>query len=245
MQELIQTPILSLNKDNTEKYSRFSSILERISDEAAQRGFLARPFAKDSFAKLFSLTASQQEAIFGHLEKYLNLLRANELENSAGTEQNIRTREQSILQTCARKLEIMFGSDVYSHLTSEHIIEIYTQDLNQIYRNFSFFNLCSYSLLDLLTYPFHELYERSLQVNSLLMEAGQILSTRPYSLEPINLSHIPAHYMRERLSESKLCFNVEFKAMYPVYSWPREFYGYLVLQKARPMPNPEPGLYFI
>jgi hypothetical protein len=82
-------------------------------------------------------------------------------------------------------------------------------------------------------------------VNTWLMGAGQILAERPYSLAPISLGNIPKHVMREKFSEKKISFMIEFKEMYPVYTWNREFYGYLILQGAQRMPDAAGAMAFI
>lgn len=153
--------------------------------------------------------------------------------------------EAQLLQVCARKLGLVFDSSAYSGLTADHVIEVYNSEMLQIYRNLSFFSLCSYDLLDLLTNEFYELYERSYAINEELFKASQVLSNRPYNLEPYSMRHTPRHIMREKISAERRAFQVQFQSVYPVYTWSRTFYGFLVIQEAKLETNIDVNLRFL
>jgi hypothetical protein len=44
------------------------------------------------------------------------------------------------------------------------------------------------------------------------------------------LQHVPKHLWQEKFSQDKLTCLVQFKWMYPVYTWPQTHFGYLVVQ---------------
>lgn len=233
--------------NQSEKLQRLLSSLESFTQDLGQRGILIRPWSEASAAKFLSCSPEQQEKICSDFESYSSLVRSGGIPSlgqgaSNGPE---AYSEKDLLKVCAQKLQIRFHENVFNKMTNQDIVEIYDINLVQIYRNIGFFNLCSYSLLDLLSYEFYALYERSLQVNSWLMEAGRELYRKRNSFEPLSLQHIPKHFMREIFSEEKFSFMIEFKEMYPVYTCDREFYGYLMVQGAEKIPRPEAELFFI
>jgi hypothetical protein len=193
---------------------------------------------QDSLTRFEVMTPDKQDQVQKQFTSYLEMIGFWE-------EEIKEISESKMLESCAKKLGVVFDPRVYNTITNEHIIEIYTKDLFQIYRNLGFFNLCSYNLMDLLTNEFYELYERSLQVNVLLIEATEKLSKRPYSLEPESLLHIPQHIMREKFSPAKKSFMIQFQAMYPIYTWSRDFYGFLMIQEAKEVSQDEANLHFI
>lgn len=228
--------------------SGFIQDIEHFVDRSGlKRNHQLQGTTENSVQRFRNLSFEQMKAIQEKFKSYADLAIAINEEINPDLTEDITdvVPEQRLLEVCAKKLGIVFDPGVYTRLPKGRIVEIYNQDLIQIYRSLSFFNLCSYNLLDLLTHEFHELYDRSLQVNSLLMEAGQKLASRPYSLEPVSLRHIPQHIMREKFSEKKIAFQMQFEEMYPVYTWHRSFYGYLIILDARRMGDVDSGLVFI
>lgn len=241
-------PTLDIHRgDHEKRFLEFMTLLESFARNLAIKGIVIQPWGPVSAQKFLSLPLQQQEKVFGHFNSYLKLIGMAEgfPVNQEISEYKEIYSEKDLLKVCARNLEVEFHSDIYTKITNEDIIEVYDRDLVQIYRNLGFFDLCSYSLLDLLSYEFYTLYERSLQVNSLMIEAGKQLIDRAYSLEPVSLRHISKHLMREKFSDKKISFMIEFKEMYPVYTFNRDFYGYLIIQGVEKMPNAQTDLFFI
>lgn len=58
------------------------------------------------------------------------------------------------------KCALTVPSDLIGNLNDEDLIEVYDQNLNQVFRNLRFFSVSSYSLIDLLHKPLPELFER-------------------------------------------------------------------------------------
>lgn len=211
---------------------------------AQDKNINIRVYGENSLSKFLSRPLEEQAAILDGFKKYANLIDSAFLAQGAAAP-NQKYSEAELLKFCLGKLKLRIKSDVYDSITNDQIIELYTKEMKQVYRNLSFFKLCSYTLLDLLSYQPYELYERSLQVNHLLMEAQNELSTRAYCLEPLSLQHIPKHLTREKFSDQRLSFLIEFKEVYPVYTENNEYAGLLAIQEARPIENPDSGTIFI
>lgn len=209
-------------------------------------GAHVQPWGTSFSSKLELMPEESKTLIRAQLKFHMNVINEFEIDpKEIDPTLDHDKMEERLLEVCARKLGLVFNPEVYQTLTKDKIVEIYNMDLIQIYRSLNFFNLCSYNLFELLTHEWTELYERSIQVNNLLFEAGTKLTGRPYSLEPVSLRHIPRHIMREKKSEQKVAFSQQFEEMYPIYTWSREFYGYLIILKAERVPEAEANLSFI
>ena len=219
--------ILNSQKLNPASVQFLDQLQTLAVDISSRNNNLVKPWNPEAIERYKLKEAKKQERILKDSLVYADVFTA------VGAETNpVENIERRLLEVCANKLGIVFDPNVYNTVTNDHIIEVYNEDLIQIYRNLSFFNLCSYNLLDLLSHEYYELYERSVQVNTQLFEVIKVLNSRPYNLEPISLTHIAPHVMREKFSDEQKSFIIQFQTMHPVYTWSRKFYGYLVLQTA-------------
>lgn len=239
---MIEALLFDLNAtQNTREYIFF---LDSFAKNIKVHEVEIQPYSKESLQKFLSLPQERQEMAMTHFYSYVDLVGGADVFPIKDKIPKDVT-EQDLLRLCSRKLEIRFSDDIYGKITDEDIVEVYTKDLIQIYRSLRFFNLSSYDLLELLSYEFHELYERSFQVNSYLFEAGQKLINRDPSLAPVDLSFIPKHVMREKISHLRVSFMIQFKEMYPIYTLSNEFYGYVVIQGANKIDTVDSNVSFI
>lgn len=56
---------------------------------------------------------------------------------------------RSFVWKALRKLRLTCGESVLDGITDEHVVEIHSMDGNQIFRNYQFFQFCSYSIEEL------------------------------------------------------------------------------------------------
>ncbi|WP_291516356.1 hypothetical protein [Bdellovibrio sp. ArHS] len=76
-----------------------------------------------------------------------------------------------------RKLDFVPRADVFNHMTDEDLVEIYSVDNKQLYRNFRFFECCSYTLEELYSVEWWNLYERNADVTMKIFAAGMKVAT--------------------------------------------------------------------
>lgn len=186
-----------------------------------------------------SLALAERERIAKNFSSYAQLIVSAETEGV-----NLRS-DNHLLKFSAKKLGIYFSDEVYNLTFESDIIEIYDLNFVQIYRNLALFDICGYSITDLLTHQFYELYERSEKVNEQLIEAATKVMTRNFDLSPLSMAHVQKHLMRERFSELKVTSEVQFKYLFPVYQWPQKLSGLMTIQTARPIPEVEEHISFI
>jgi len=117
--------------------------------------------------------------------------------------------ELAILRIALRKLKILFDENVFSEVEDTDIIEILDENYSQIYRSISFFDLCNYSLLDLVNCPWFDLYERSSAITQQLLQAGERLFSGQTSY--ISLKDMEPYTLRELKTPNRVTFLLEEK----------------------------------
>ena len=93
------------------------------------------------------------------------------------------------------------------------IIEVYNSEGIQLYRSWSFFKICSYSLVDLLVYDWNTLYERPVSIVNSLME----LAPKLFQPETMTVPYgLPDYILIERYRERNRALNVKMKLASPL-----------------------------
>jgi hypothetical protein len=105
--------------------------------------------------------------------------------------------------------------DLYYAISDDDIIEIYTADFTQLFRNLEMLKLCSYSILELSVYEWPELFRRPHAITKQLIHlAEQIMGTK----EPrtISCDNVPDHFLEEIFSPGKHKLFIEQKILSPL-----------------------------
>jgi hypothetical protein len=105
-------------------------------------------------------------------------------------------------------------SEVFENLKDEDIIEIWGADGRQIFRSFHALKFWSYTLEELLTYPFFELFERDASLETAYLVWFQKLLSGVV-IETVALD-IPSHVVREKRSKRKYSSVVTPKMVSPL-----------------------------
>ncbi|MBX2986970.1 MAG: hypothetical protein KF802_03645 [Bdellovibrionaceae bacterium] len=207
--------------------------LSRLSSLFGDRLPLERVWSQRGYDKFKSLAVSRQQELLKALAGYYELV-----SGALSSDPEALNSESRLLRQVIRNMNLIISESVYSLIEKDDIIEIYSKDLVQVYRGMGFMSICNYTLLELLTHEFHELYERSQQINGMMFEAvGRVAEVDMH--EGLPVSNIPKHLMRELFSEDRGVFQVEFRYMFPLFVWPQKYFGFLVIQKAKVYQEPE------
>lgn len=212
------------NISNVEDTQRVLALLETYADLLNFKGHSVKPYSQTSIKKLLSFNPEERRQFHVRLQRF-NTMMAGAVDSTKS-----HSDDRYFIELSAKKLGLIFDQGVYDILKPGDVVEIYNVDLMQVFRNFAFFDVCSYTLLDLMNNEFFELYDRSQLINHYIIEATTKINERPYDLSPISLQHVPKHLLQEKFSQDKLTSMVQFKWMYPVYTWPQNLFGYLVIQ---------------
>jgi|GEM_PF-1600670 len=103
--------------------------------------------------------------------------------------------EKQFLKKALKHFGFTVDDEFWNVLEKDDLVEIYGEDMVQLYRSMNFFEISGYSLLDLSVNEWFVLYERSrLVLEQINQKIAEVLK---YSL-PTQRFEIPRHILRER-----------------------------------------------
>lgn len=228
---MIESPLQQ--REDTAVFRDILTELEVLKSLLGEKGERIVSYGPKAAERLRARSLPQKQEILKIVRDYNELIAPIIEENTA-----VLNNEIDILKGVLRDLRLIVDDGIWEKIEKDDIIEIYNRDVIQIYRSISHMNLCGYTLLDVLTHEFYELYERSLPINEQMMEATlKVLSgEQPGGFGLTGM--IPKHLMREIFSASRGVFEIEFKYICPVYKWPKNLDGFIVVQRARNYSGP-------
>jgi hypothetical protein len=115
-----------------------------------------------------------------------------------------------------KRLGLRPQSDLFGRLHSEDVIEIYdVAQQTQVYRNLRYFEACSYTLDDLMSRPWFELFYRDPQVSAHVAEiVNEAISAEPPRLVPFATG---VHTIQEIDSPDRLHCRIENRFLAPLF----------------------------
>lgn len=184
--------------------------LERFAELIGRFGVSIKALSDTGVERFSQLSRDDQNNIIRNFDGYSSLL-----QGAAGAGIDLRN-ERDLLTYVLPRLGLAASADALETIEQGHIIEVYTEDHIQIFRNIEFMQYCNYSLLDLLSYTFFELYERSPAVTNKLIELSEkIFKTDIDKIEVGN--EFPRHLLRENFSTPRSEFLIDMRYMWPLY----------------------------
>lgn len=222
------------------KVRDFLSSLESFQDLVAQYNFRLKTHSAKSLETFQSLPEALQTEIITGFTSYLGFLTKCHHDGI-----DLRN-DKLLLATFLQMFGFIFDKRITDNVSFGDVVEVYSAGQKQIFRNLVFMDLCNYTLLDLLAHEPSALYERSDKIKKFMTDSVITLMCRPYNTDPIDLSHIPVHVIRELFSENPLSSMVEFRVAYPLYSWPpKDLAGFVVIQRGRNIEDAPADLSFL
>lgn len=135
---------------------------------------------------------------------------------SGGTFQDLTSKKNEsffVRRSLARRGLEFVDSTVESRFRDDDIIEIYDSSGVQICRSWSYFKNCSYSLIDLLTFSWGELYSRPRLIEkNLLAKMTQLFSKESKTFD----YNLPEYVISEKFSRKKYSFLFSMKYASPL-----------------------------
>lgn len=179
---------------------------EGVATAAKVHGVTLIPYRNETRI-LSTLTFHQKTQILSHLQTFLSYI------PQVATEP--LHDEVSMLKMAFKVFQIEAYDDIYSKIEKGDIVEIHTMEGNQIYRNLEMFKVCSFSLLELISYPWTDLYLRSQKVVDCMLTQSIEVMTNP-SLGTV-LCRYPHHIVTEK-AENPYTILLHFKYIAPLKS---------------------------
>lgn len=190
-------------------------------------------------AKLFNLSLKPSELPIDDQLNKLSLKKARNVLQSLTqllhtfTTCEIKTLDpwsnREFLQLSLKELGVTCPTDFIDTLTEDELVEAYNMEQIQIFRNMRYMEVCGYSLVEVLTYDWPTLYERSQVITNQLFKG---IEAALKTAATVRLDIAP-HYMKERMSHTRQMSQVDFQRMTPLFSGPGKLAGFLVSSRAR------------
>lgn len=149
------------------------------------------------------LSPKEQEDIITHLRLYQTLLEQ--------VTEDGKAEEKKLLWYALKKLRLVSTSNMMDLIEDGDLVEVYL-GTRQVYRTFNYYNLCSYSLDELASMPWDQLFYRPLEITTQIFgEIGKALQSRE-----IMPSQTPEHVVEELLSPNQFKFKYRLKYIVPL-----------------------------
>ncbi len=133
-----------------------------------------------------------------------------------------------------KKLGLIPRADIFNHLTDDDIVEIYSSENRQLYRNFKFFEFCSYTFEELHSLEWWSLFERESAKTMEIFDAvskvisGEVTGTYFPPIEP--------HLLKEIRSADCLSMTYEVKLVSPLVK-NKQVDAFIIFERATLAPN--------
>ena len=146
----------------------------------------------------------------------------------------------SVVWAAFRMLQILPPSNFFDKLADDDVIEFYSKDGYHLFANFRFFDLCSYTIEQIYSSPWPELWHREEAALTELQQAvGRCLAED--CNDTIMISGKP-HRVRELASPFKYELSYSLKGIAPI--WERKPYrkvGFIAIERGEILNSPSPA----
>ncbi len=145
----------------------FKELALELSSIGASINVRIRPFSNPDLKHFSVLSVRDQQEAVHQLARYVSI--CQDVMASGGSLRSTRT----FVWRAFREFGWTPNSDFFNTMRDDHVVEIYDRKNIQLFRNFRFFEFCSYTLEDIYTRPWTELFVRRNQDQTLRL-LGQV-----------------------------------------------------------------------
>lgn len=129
----------------------FRFLTERVAAVGARAGVTIRPYRDAELPALRALACADQRRLTADLERYLFIC-----ERTAGA--GFDPNSHRLLWFALRTMGYLPPDQLFDYVRDEHVVLVNDLQHRQVFRNFAYFSVCSYTLEELYTYPWPDLY---------------------------------------------------------------------------------------
>ncbi len=205
--------------------TKFRLSLESFSLFAARFTLEIEPHCEQTWIKFRSLDSVAQQAAYDSFMAYFNLC-------VAAAESGVAMNDdRSLAWWAVQKFGLRPCSDFFDKLEHDQVLELYNRSFVQIFRNWAFFKISSYSMGDLFVHPWPELYVRDEAVtNNLIAYATHVLSG---SQKSTLICESPRHIVTESLSKDRNVLEMEMKFASPLFDQDGQVAAFFAISSVR------------
>jgi hypothetical protein len=187
----------------------FRELCIAYSEFGAMAGVEILPYRENSNDRFLTLPREHQQGILTSLRASIDIC-TSAVQNNI----DIRYDSLSLMWWSIKKAGLRPHSDLFGRLEQNDILEIYDIHQRQLFRSFNMFNCISYSLEELFSYEWWELFHRDSQVNERLMTVTTRLLTGE---APIIYVDMPPHFIEEKFSRRRTLHRIQTRLGSPLH----------------------------
>lgn len=194
----------------TEKYEKtLRQKMETLCSLAGKEGFNILPYHEENWLKFRSLPALKQKQIFENYSVFHNIC-----EKTVSGGSRLRNNQQ-IVWVAIKELGLRPCDNFFDKLDDSDVVEFYGNDCTQIFRNFNFFKVCSYTLAEIYSYDYMELWHRDkTHIEHINQRAVELFTSSNPKTTPWNMSD---HLLIEKFSSQKFSIQLRLKYVSPLF----------------------------
>lgn len=178
----------------------FLELVQSVSEVLTNQGYNIQPYKDSKNLEFLKLDLDSQSGTIEHFKVYAEALidthKSDSLHDS-----------RVLLWNMLKRMGYFPTDDILSKIQDHHIVEIYNKQNVQVFRNLSFFKVCSYSLDEILCIPWWKLYHREEKISQEIFKFGSMILSGElnHSICP----DIPTHVLAEASSRFSYKMNVD------------------------------------
>jgi hypothetical protein len=187
----------SINEKQTsfDHTQEFRVIADKISEIAATHSLRVVGYYAPELPLYSKLSAQKQSDVISQLQVFLQTMQ------SAATAGDRLDNSERSLWHALSTLGLIPPSDMFSHVCADDVVEIYDLEGIQIWRNFNFMKICSYTLEEMYSIDWPSRYKRDPERTAECMgELEKVLSGR---VPEFHFADIPEHLLEETSSTER------------------------------------------
>lgn len=189
----------------------FRELAIAYSNYASEVGVQLCPFNDESLPLFSAMSADDQRGVISALRRSVAIC-----ERTRAADGTSLKDSPALIWQAMREFGLRPPSDVFSYITGDSIVEIHSPEGVQIFRSFSFYRYCSYTIEDLHCGSWSSLYERDHGIISRIIEyAGEIYSGQVKNTIPTRL---PTHVVREVSSHMRYEIELSIDWVAPLFA---------------------------
>jgi len=190
----LQHESLSLFQNIDEFIEQYQSQLIDLTSKLNSFGLSLLPYSAATWLRFKDMNTQQQQSSYSRFQFYYEICQ------DCLVDGNSLKGNNKLLWYAIRKMNLRPKSDLFDKISQEDVVEIYDSSFMQVYRNFNFFEICSYSLADLFMWEWRDLYYRDDEITQgLAIQGYQVFTVNP-TTQRIQLN---IHEVHEKFSTNK------------------------------------------
>lgn len=187
----------------------FRILASEISSLASEIGIDIIPYSSPELPHFSKLSEREQKDVLRQLSTYIEICKKT---MNAHGNNNFSIQ---MVWVALKEFNYISCSDLFSKITADDVIEIHDVTGKQVFRNFKYFEFCSYSLEDIHCISWTELYHRPKEnLEQIVNFVNSVLTDPPRNTITCN---IEPHLLEETNSHSKLKMKYVSKYYSPLF----------------------------